>query len=113
MLITKNLFIPYNFNLHASLLPQYRGAAPINRAIMNGEKNGGVTTFFLRHAIDTGFIIFREETRIGDDESAGEYHDRLMDMGAGLVIKTVEAIEQGKAEVKRETKGKSLDELEG
>lgn len=81
------------FNLHASLLPQYRGAAPINRVIMNGESTGGITTFFLRHAIDTGNIIFREETGIGAEETAGEYHDRLMLMGAGLVVRTVEAIQ--------------------
>lgn len=81
------------FNLHSSLLPQYRGAAPINRAIMNGETVTGVTTFFLRHEIDTGNIIFREETSIGPDETAGELHDRLMQIGADLVLKTVQAIE--------------------
>ncbi|MDT8392318.1 MAG: methionyl-tRNA formyltransferase [Bacteroidales bacterium] len=85
------------FNLHASLLPQYRGAAPINRTIMNGEQRGGLTTFFLRHAIDTGNIIFREETSIAPDETAGEYHDRLMHLGAALVIRTVEAIRAGEA----------------
>ena len=83
------------FNLHASLLPQYRGAAPINRMIMNGERLGGVTTFFLRQAIDTGNIIFREETGIGASETAGEYHDRLKEMGASLLVKTVEAIRIG------------------
>jgi len=83
------------FNLHASLLPQYRGAAPINRTIMNGEKLGGVSTFFLRHAIDTGNIIFREETTIDSHETAGEYHDRLNGIGASLVIRTVEAIQEG------------------
>ena len=83
------------FNLHASLLPQYRGAAPINRTIMNGETLGGVTTFFLRHKIDTGNIIFREETPIGPDETAGDYHDRLMKIGATLIVKTVEAIRDG------------------
>lgn len=81
------------FNLHSSLLPQYRGAAPINRAIMNGDTVTGVTTFFLKHEIDTGNIIFREETRIEPDETAGELHDRLMQMGAELVLKTVRAIE--------------------
>ncbi len=80
------------FNLHGSLLPQYRGAAPINRAIMNGEKKTGVTTFFLQHEIDTGNIIFREEIEIGQDESAGDIHDRLMHVGADLVLKTVNAI---------------------
>lgn len=86
------------FNLHASLLPQYRGAAPINHTIMNGESKGGVTTFFLRHAIDTGNIIFREETDIDPTETAGEYHDRLKELGASLVIKTVEAIQRGEAD---------------
>ncbi|MCE3278126.1 MAG: methionyl-tRNA formyltransferase [Bacteroidetes bacterium] len=81
------------FNLHGSLLPQYRGAAPINWAVMNGDKETGVSTFFLQHEIDTGKIIFREKTVIGDDESAGEIHDRLMIIGASLVLKTVKAIE--------------------
>ncbi len=83
-------------NLHASLLPQYRGAAPINRAIMNGETETGVTTFFLQQQIDTGKIIFRETTAIGEDETAGELHDRLMKIGAGLIVKTVRAVETGK-----------------
>lgn len=83
------------FNLHGSLLPQYRGAAPINRAIMNGEKKTGLTTFFLKHEIDTGNIIFRQEIEIGDFENAGELHDRMKVVGADLVLKTVKAIEQG------------------
>lgn len=83
------------FNLHASLLPQYRGAAPINWAIMNGEKETGVTTFFLQHEIDTGKILFREKLQIGENETAGELHDRLKMTGAGLVLKTVRAIESG------------------
>ena len=83
------------FNLHASLLPDYRGAAPINRVIMNGETATGVTTFFIDHDIDTGKIIFQENTDIGADESAGELHDRLMKLGAGLVVKTVRAISHG------------------
>lgn len=83
------------FNLHASLLPQYRGAAPINRAIMNGETKTGVTTFFLQQQIDTGNILFREEVRIGENENAGELHDKLMIVGAGLVTKTVDAIGDG------------------
>lgn len=83
------------FNLHASLLPQYRGAAPINRAIMNGETKTGVTTFFLQQAIDTGNILFREEIPIGENENAGELHDRLMETGAALVCKTVDAIAEG------------------
>lgn len=82
------------FNLHGSLLPQYRGAAPINRAVMNGEKETGVTTFFLQQEIDTGKIIFREKTQIGENETAGDVHDRLMNIGANLVLKTVKAIEE-------------------
>jgi len=81
------------FNLHGSLLPQYRGAAPINRAIMNGETKTGLTTFFLKHEIDTGDIIFRKEINIGENEDAGELHDRMKIVGAELVLKTVKAIE--------------------
>ncbi|MCE5205999.1 MAG: methionyl-tRNA formyltransferase [Porphyromonadaceae bacterium] len=83
------------FNLHASLLPQYRGAAPINWALINGEKETGVTTFFLSHEIDTGKIIFREKTPVYEDDNAETLHDRLMVMGAQLVLKTVDAITQG------------------
>ncbi len=83
-------------NLHASLLPQYRGAAPINWAIINGEKESGVTTFFLKQEIDTGDILFIEKVSITDDVTAGEYHDRLMNKGAGLLVKTVKAIESGR-----------------
>ncbi len=83
------------FNLHGSLLPQYRGAAPINRAVMNGEKITGVTTFFLQHQIDTGNIIFQEEISIGENDTAGEVHDRMMVVGAQLVAKTVDAIAIG------------------
>lgn len=82
-------------NLHGSLLPQYRGAAPINWAIINGEKETGVTTFFLQHQIDTGKIIFREKTTIGENDTAGEVHDRLMHIGAELILKTIQAIEKG------------------
>jgi methionyl-tRNA formyltransferase len=85
------------FNLHGSLLPQYRGAAPINRAVMNGELFTGVTTFFLKQEIDTGNIVFRERIDIGPDESAGELHDRMMMVGAELVLKTVKSIEAGTA----------------
>lgn len=81
------------FNLHASLLPDYRGAAPINYAIINGEKETGVTTFLLKQEIDTGAIIFQEKTPIHPDETAGELHDRLMTIGANLVIKTATAIQ--------------------
>ncbi|HCS20852.1 MAG TPA: methionyl-tRNA formyltransferase [Bacteroidetes bacterium] len=83
------------FNLHASLLPAYRGAAPINRAIMNGEKETGVSTFFLQHEIDTGPIVFSERTAIEEHETAGELHDRLMLLGASLVIKTLDAVISG------------------
>ena len=83
------------FNLHASLLPQYRGAAPINWALINGEQETGVTTFFLSHEIDTGRIIFSEKTSILDEDNAGSLHDRLMAMGAKLVTKTVDAIVEG------------------
>lgn len=80
-------------NLHASLLPEYRGAAPINHAIINGETVTGVTTFFLQHEIDTGHIIFQEKTPIYPGETAGELHDRLMNNGARLIVKTIRAIE--------------------
>ena len=80
------------FNLHASLLPQYRGAAPINWAVMNGDTETGATTFMLQHAIDTGDIILQERIPIDDDENVGSVHDRLMKMGASLVIRTVDTI---------------------
>ena len=83
-------------NLHASLLPQYRGAAPINWAIINGEKESGVTTFFLKQDIDTGDILFTEKVTLSGHETAGELHDRLMDKGAGLLVKTVKGIESGR-----------------
>lgn len=83
------------FNLHASLLPQYRGAAPINWAIINGEKETGVTTFFLQHEIDTGSIIFQEKERIAHEDTIGTLYERLMNKGAALVLKTVRAIEKG------------------
>jgi methionyl-tRNA formyltransferase len=84
------------FNLHGSLLPQYRGAAPINWAIINGEKETGVTTFFIDEKIDTGQILFFKKTSIGDHTTAGELHDKLMLLGAELVLKTVKAIDVGK-----------------
>ena len=84
------------FNLHASLLPQYRGAAPINWAIINGESRTGVTTFFIQQEIDTGEIIFQEEEQIREDDDVGSLYNRLMHKGAKLVLRTVEAIEQGK-----------------
>jgi methionyl-tRNA formyltransferase len=83
------------FNLHASLLPQYRGAAPIHWTVINGEKETGVTTFFLKHEIDTGEIILQEKTNIGDEETTGELYNRLMHIGAKLVVKTVDLLESG------------------
>lgn len=86
------------FNLHASLLPQYRGAAPINWAIINGEKETGATTFFLTHEIDTGKIIAQERIPIGDSDNVGKIHDELMTMGAGLVQKTVDLLLEDKVD---------------
>ena len=80
------------FNLHASLLPQYRGAAPINWAVINGDKETGATTFMLKHEIDTGNMILQERIPIGDDENVGSVHDRLMEMGTSLVTRTVDLI---------------------
>lgn len=80
------------FNLHGSLLPKYRGAAPINWAVIKGEEETGVTTFFLRHEIDTGAILFQDTLPIGENETAGEVHDRMMALGAQTVLKTVKAI---------------------
>lgn len=80
------------FNLHASLLPQYRGAAPINWAVINGDKESGVTTFFINENIDTGNILFQKKTKIDDNETAGDLHDRLMEIGSELVLKTVHEI---------------------
>ncbi len=84
------------FNLHGSLLPQYRGAAPINWAIINGEKETGVTTFFLKHEIDTGSIIFQEKEPIHENDDVGMVYNRLMKLGSQLVLKTVNAIEVGR-----------------
>ncbi len=86
------------FNLHASLLPDYRGAAPINWAIINGENQTGVTTFFINEDIDTGAILKQERISIGDSETAGELHDKLMDQGSKLVLDTVEMIIDGHAD---------------
>lgn len=90
------------FNLHASLLPQYRGAAPINWAVMNGDTETGATTFMLQHEIDTGNIILQERIPIADDENVGSVHDRLMVMGAQLVTRTVDTI------IEAENKGVEL-----
>jgi methionyl-tRNA formyltransferase len=82
-------------NLHASLLPQYRGAAPINWAIINGEKETGVTTFKLQHQIDTGNILLQQKIVIGEDETAGELHDKMKEVGAELLLKTVKELFEG------------------
>ena len=87
------------FNLHASLLPQYRGAAPINWAIINQEEKTGVTTFFIDEKIDTGAIILQEEINISKDETAGTLHDKLMVLGSNLILKTVDLIIENKAPV--------------
>ncbi|MGQ7870525.1 methionyl-tRNA formyltransferase [Sunxiuqinia sp. sy24] len=83
------------FNLHGSLLPQYRGAAPLNWAVINGEKETGVTTFLLSHEIDTGAILFHKKTPIHANDTVGDIHDRLMVIGAQLVVKTVDALAEG------------------
>jgi methionyl-tRNA formyltransferase len=87
-------------NLHGSLLPQYRGAAPINRAIMNGDTKTGVTTFKLQQQIDTGNILLTEEIPIGPDETAGELHDRMKEIGAALVVRTLRGLFDGTLEGK-------------
>ena len=83
------------FNLHASLLPDYRGAAPINWAIINGEKETGVTTFFIDEKIDTGAVILQSKIDINPTENAGQLHDKLMHLGSDLVLKTIQTIESG------------------
>jgi len=95
------------FNLHASLLPQYRGAAPINHAIMNGETETGLTTFLLDKEIDTGAIIMQEKVEITDTMNAGELHDKLMNIGNSVVVKTLKMIENG--EVKTETQNSVIE----
>ncbi|HDS07083.1 MAG TPA: methionyl-tRNA formyltransferase [Bacteroides sp.] len=98
------------FNLHASLLPRYRGAAPIHHAIMNGEKETGVTTFLIDEHIDTGNILLREKTGIGPQETAGELHDRLMVMGASLVLETARQLAAG--EIRARSQEEFMDENE-
>src|SRR5690554_2421024 len=95
-------------NLHASLLPQYRGAAPINWAIINGEKKTGVTTFFIDEQIDTGSIIASKEIPIEHRETAGSLHDKLMALGGELVLETLEMIEQGTAKPKPQPNTENL-----
>ncbi len=96
------------FNLHASLLPDYRGAAPIHWAIINGETKTGVTTFFIDEKIDTGAIILKEEEAINDDDTVGKLHDRLMILGSRLVLKTVKLIEEGNVNTTIQPKSSGL-----
>lgn len=96
------------FNLHASLLPDYRGAAPINWAIINGETTTGVTTFFIDEKIDTGAIILKDSTEIASDENAGSLHDRLMNLGKKTVLKTLSLIEKGEVKTTIQTETKEL-----
>ena len=98
------------FNLHGSLLPQYRGAAPINWAIINGEKETGVSTFFLQHKIDTGDIIDQAKVSIEENETAGELHDKLMDIGGKLVLKTVQNIENNTIKSQPQNENQELKE---
>lgn len=84
------------FNLHASLLPDYRGAAPINYAVINGETKSGVTTFFINEKIDEGNILLQAETEISPEDNAGTLHDRLMEIGAKLVVETLDGLAEGK-----------------
>ncbi len=90
------------FNLHASLLPDYRGAAPINWAIMNGETETGTTTFFLDNKIDTGEVILQNKTNIEPNETVGQLHDKLMHLGSDLVVETLKLIEKGEVKTKKQ-----------
>ncbi|WP_024769077.1 methionyl-tRNA formyltransferase [Aquimarina macrocephali] len=92
------------FNLHASLLPDYRGAAPINWAVINGEQKTGITTFFIDEKIDTGHLIFQKEVEIKNDDTAGVLHDKLMEKGADLVLETIQAIENDSVTVSPQPK---------
>lgn len=103
-----NMPVHGTFNLHASLLPRYRGAAPINWAIINGEKETGVTTFFLQHEIDTGNIILQKKTPIGDDENIGELYDRLMGIGSNAVLETMERIVAGNLQTTPQPESENL-----
>lgn len=93
------------FNLHGSLLPKYRGAAPINRAIMNGEKETGITTFFLKHEIDTGDMIEQRSTPINEEDNVGTVYERLMNMGADMVASTVKSIIDGTLQTRPQPDG--------
>src|SRR6187401_1887891 len=90
-------------NLHGSLLPQYRGAAPINWAVINGEKETGVTTFKLKHEIDTGDILLQERIPIGENETAGELHDRMKEIGAELLVSTLKGLADGTLQERPQT----------
>jgi len=104
-----NMPLMGTINLHGSLLPQYRGAAPINWAIINGEKETGVTTFKLKHEIDAGNILMQQKIKIGDSETAGELHDRMMNIGAELVLKTIIGLAEGSL---KETKQNETENAE-
>lgn len=96
------------YNLHGSLLPKYRGAAPINWAVINGETESGVTSFKLKHEIDTGNMLFQEKAPISKTTTAGELHDTLMQVGAEVILKTVKAIESGNYELKPQDDTQSI-----
>jgi methionyl-tRNA formyltransferase len=96
------------YNLHGSLLPKYRGAAPINWAVINGEMESGVTSFKLKHEIDTGNMLFQEKVPITKTTTAGELHDKLMKVGAEVILKTVKAIESGNYELKPQDDSQSI-----
>ncbi len=96
------------FNLHASLLPDYRGAAPINWAVINGEQKTGITTFFIDEKIDTGHLIFQKEVEIKNDDTAGILHDKLMKKGADLVLDTIKSIENDSVTVQPQPKDKTF-----
>ncbi|MDT0644033.1 methionyl-tRNA formyltransferase [Zunongwangia sp. F363] len=96
------------FNLHASLLPQYRGAAPINWSIINGDTETGVSTFFIDEKIDTGAMILQEKISIGEDENVGLLHDRLMETGSSLVVKTLQLIENGQVRTRLQEESETL-----
>lgn len=96
------------YNLHGSLLPKYRGAAPINWAIMNGETESGVTSFKLKHEIDTGNMLFQEKVPIAKTTTAGDLHDQLMQVGAGVILKTVQAVASGHYELRPQDDAQSI-----
>jgi methionyl-tRNA formyltransferase len=98
------------FNLHASLLPQYRGAAPINWAIINGEQETGVTTFFIDDKIDTGAILLQKKTNISEEDTAGTLHDKLMHLGADLVLETINKLENKEIAPSKQQENRPLKE---